>query len=270
MSELTIVTAFFDIGRDSWGRMNRGSNKYLEYFRHWASIQNKVIIYTAPQYAEVAFKIREECGRADRTEIVVIDDVFAYDAEMYHRIRHVMENKYAWYFRYRLRVPESWNYNYNYVVSLKPYFVKDAVEAGRAKGMIAWVDFGFDHGGSTFPKSEEFNFLWDYDFSHHIHVGLDRPLDERPIFNIVRNLTTYIRGNIMIAPDDLWLTFQKLYRQAMWSLTSCGLADDDQTLTLMAYREKPEIFKFYSMPTWGGDDESFRRTSPNRDYSEAN
>ena len=41
---------------------------------------------------------------------------------------------------------------------LKQWCVKDAVEKGIAKGMIAWIDFGYNHGGKYYLKKEEFDF----------------------------------------------------------------------------------------------------------------
>lgn len=39
MSELTIVTAYFDIGRNKWKGFERGNNKYINYFKFWARIK---------------------------------------------------------------------------------------------------------------------------------------------------------------------------------------------------------------------------------------
>ncbi len=252
MGELTLVTAFFDLGRGKWKGYERGNSKYLQYFAHWATIRNNLIVYTEPQYADEIMKIRKEFGREKQTKIVCIEDIYSYDKEIYDKIKNVMKNKYTWYFRYRLKTPECWNYKYNYIMALKSHFVIDAMKCGWAEGDIAWIDFGFDHGGDNFRVEKEFDFLWKYDFSHHIHIGQERELDDRPIFNIVRNLTVYLRGNVIIAHDNLWVTFHKLLREAVLNLAACGLADDDQTLMLMAYRAKPELFKLHPWKTWGG------------------
>ena len=40
MSDITIVTAYFDIGRGNWNNSERGNNKYINYFKFWARIKN--------------------------------------------------------------------------------------------------------------------------------------------------------------------------------------------------------------------------------------
>ena len=58
---------------------------------------------------------------------------------------------------------------------------------------------------------------------------------------------TYIAGAVTIAPVSLWQELADLYRQAAISLGQCGFADDDQTLAVMAYRAKPELFEVHQM-----------------------
>ena len=54
MSELTLVTDFFDIGRgkDKNSELRRTSAKYMEEFKRWARIRNHLIVYTDPGSAE--------------------------------------------------------------------------------------------------------------------------------------------------------------------------------------------------------------------------
>lgn len=114
------------------------------------------------------------------------------------------------------------------------------------------MDFGYNHGGKDgLINANDFNFLWEYDFSPKIHLFTERPLDkERPIFDVVRSMDVYIRGNLMIAPDFLWKEFHTLSVNSMISLTRCGLCDDDQTISLMAYYENPDLFEIHDVNYW--------------------
>ncbi len=59
--EVTIITAFFDIGRGNWqGKMQRSNEKYFEYFDFWARIKNKIVVYTEPQYKQKVLDIRRK------------------------------------------------------------------------------------------------------------------------------------------------------------------------------------------------------------------
>lgn len=250
MSEITIVSAFFDIGRGNMQGFERSSNKYVEYFKFWARMRNKLVVYTDKITAEQVLKIRDEFKLQDRTQVIIIDNVYALEPEVYEQIQKALANEAAINFRNYPKNPESWNPRYNYVTFLKPYFVADAVKKGYVDGMIAWVDFGYNHGGENCIHSSEFDFLWCYDFSPQIHLFAMEQPDDMPIFEVVKTMRAYIAGAIMVAPAELWIDFAKLYKESMLHLTHCGFADDDQTLSIMAYRERPELFEIHPVDDW--------------------
>ena len=43
--EITIVTAFFDIGREGWGRYTRSNDQYFQKFSEWTVLQNRLVVY---------------------------------------------------------------------------------------------------------------------------------------------------------------------------------------------------------------------------------
>ena len=51
MTEITLVTAFFDIGRSSFPIYARSNDRFFDYFYFWARIQNDLIVYCAPEDA---------------------------------------------------------------------------------------------------------------------------------------------------------------------------------------------------------------------------
>ena len=253
MSEITLVTSYFDIGRGNWKKHTRSTNKYINYFKFWARIKNNLIIYTSPEFKDKILEIRKSFGLEHKTKIIIIEDYTKIDSTLYNRIKSVMSNNLAksFYFKHDIGRPEVFDYNYNYVVMLKFYCIMDAIKNNYANGIIAWIDFGFGHGGNdgiTNPK--EFDFLWQYNFSPKIHLFASQEITSRPIFDIVKGLDVYIRGNIMIAPDYLWKEYFSLAKESMLSLLRCGLCDDDQTIELMAYKEKPELFEIHLTKYW--------------------
>lgn len=253
MSDITLVTAYFDIGRGNWKKQTRGNNKYIEYFKFWARLKNNLIIYTTSEFKETIFNIRKNFGLENKTKIIIINDYTDFDENLYTRIKTVMNNNLSktFYFKHDIHRPEVWNWDYNYIVMLKFYCMFDVVQNNYANGTLAWIDFGFNHGGNDgIINPEEFNFLWQYKFSPKIHLFASKKIDERPIFDIIKSLDVYIRGNIMIAPDYLWKEYFYLTKQSMITLLRCGLCDDDQTIELMAYLEKPELFELHITKTW--------------------
>lgn len=250
MAEITIVTALFDVGRKKWTDFERDTETYLEYFKFWARLRNKVIIYTDRITGEKVLKIREEFGLQDRTKVIVIDCIEECDPDIYQRMEKTIANKRTVNYRKYPKNPESYSAKYNYIMLLKSWFVKNAVENGYADGMIAWLDFGYNHGGETYTNSNEFDYLWEYDFSNKIHLFLMTSLDDTPIFEIVYNMDVYFSGGVIVASADKWGDLWSMVRNSMYCLTQCGFVDDDQTLMLMAYREHPEVFEIHYIEDW--------------------
>lgn len=244
--EITIVTGFFNIKRGEWNSFRRSNAEYIEYFALWSKMKNKLIVYVESQeIASEVIAIRDSYGLRDRTTIKIIDNFDALDLELYKHIKLSTNNITQTCFRMKPFNPESFNHNYNYVMLLKEWCVADAVKHNLAEGMIAWVDFGYNHGGKIIHKESDFNFQWKYNFPQKICIFANKDIDDRPIFDIVRSMDVYIMGTIIVAPDYLWGILWDMVRTEMIALCKCGLVDDDQTILLMAYKSNKDLFNLY-------------------------
>lgn len=243
-NKITIVTAFFPINREKWKGFERSNNKYMDNFKFWARIKNDMVIYTTEEFYEDIKNIRKEFNR-ENTKIIKIEDFRKIDEELYKSMDKIAKNKISREFRLSQNNPEVWNTDYDYIMLLKEWCVQDAVKNEYAKGMIAWIDFGYNHGGVYYKKPEEFDFEWKYNFSEKIHLFQINEFDDLPIFEICRRMNSYIIGGVIVAPDNLWNELWNLVRENMLCLNKCGLIDDDQTLLLMSYYQKPELFELH-------------------------
>lgn len=235
--ELTIVTAFFDIGRSNMNEYARSNDKYLEYFKFWARIKNNIVVYTDKFMAEKVKEVREEYGLLDKTTIEVIEDYLSIEPKLYERMEEVSKNQTFLTFRYNDH-PMDNNAKYDYVMLLKAWCLKDAVEKGHAKGMMAWLDFGFNHGGALYTTPEEFDFLWEIKDipNDKITMFSAKEDDNKPIFQVVQSYDVYVMGFNIIMPSELASSFWEDIKEAMNSLINVGFIDDDQTLLLMVSR----------------------------------
>lgn len=245
MKEITIVTAFFDINRKDIKGFNRSNEKYLESFKFWAHIQNNIVVFSDKETIKEVKKIREDYGLLEKTHTVEIEDYLEIDSELYKSINDVMINKQFLDFHLQRNIPEAINSKYNYIMTIKAWCCNEAVKRNLAKEMVAWIDFGFNYGGEFYRKEEEFDFLWQYDFSDKIHLFQVNELDNCLPFEIIRRNNSYFQGGEIVAPDYLWSELWQLVRENMMSLNRAGLADDDQILYLMSYRQRPEIFELH-------------------------
>lgn len=263
MSEISLVTAFFNIGRENFKAIPRTDDTYLDNFKFWSRMNNHLVVYTDSITGEKVKEIRKKYGLEEKTNIVVIDDIESIEPEILNKMLSIKSSE--WFERFRILPNATSNIpRYSYLMLLKNWFLADAVERGYADGMVAWIDFGFNHGGSLYTKPEEFNYTWEYDFSDKIHLFYYQRIDEKPTYEMVRRLCDSIMGCLYVLPAHLCKTFWELTREAMNHLLAVGLYDDDQMLLLMAYRAKPDLFEmhesdwFLPLKEYGGSHLSIR------------
>lgn len=267
MDKISIVTAFFDIGRKNFKGIPRTNNVYLGYFKFWARLRNDIVIYTESSMQNEILNIRKEFGLENRTKIVIIDDIEEIEPDILKQMESIYNG--YWFKRFRIIPNATSNIpRYSYLMFLKVWFIKDAVEKGLVNGQVAWVDFGFNHGGKLYIYPEDFDFEWQYPFSDKIHLFYRKKLDQKPIYEIVRRLSDCIMGAPFVLPSHYAPTFYKRIKQSINLLLLMGLYDDDQSLLLMAYRSEPEIFEmhlsdwFLPLKEYGGKHLRIRPNNP--------
>lgn len=241
-NKITIVTAFFSLKRGEWEGFERDNKKYFEWFEFWSRIQNDLIIYTDPASKKYIEEIRIKKHGRNNTKIIVIDDYTSIDSNLYLSIKKATETDFNKKLHLYEKNPESWNANYNYVMLLKEWCINDALQKNIIKDsdMIAWVDFGFNHGGEYYLDPNDFNFEWKWNFSNKVHLFYVNEPDDTPIFEIVKLMSTYIQGDIIVAPGNLWKNLWNSVRNNMIAMNKMGFVDDDQIFLLMYYRDEPE------------------------------
>lgn len=87
MDEITIVTAYFNIGREKWKGYERGDNKYINYFDFWAKIKNNIIVYTDKNLVNKVYEIREKYGLKEKTKVIAINNLYDIDVLLYNRMK---------------------------------------------------------------------------------------------------------------------------------------------------------------------------------------
>lgn len=242
--KITMVTAFFPISRTNWKGYERSDQKYLNYFKFWARIKNDLIVYTTPEFKQQIMDIRQNFGR-NNTTIITIEDPLSIDHELYQSIKQVTQIKLSQDFRILPQNPESWNAQYNYIMLIKEWCVNDAIKREITSHTVAWIDFGFNHGGAYYTNPNDFNFEWNYSFSNKVHLFAVNQDDGLPIFEIIRRMNAYIQGGLIVAPTNLWNDLWNFMRQSMIELNHLGLMDDDQVLLLMFVRKYPELCELH-------------------------
>ena len=248
--DVSIVTAFFDIGRTSWhvgGRASefcRSNEQYLRWFGNLAPLQNSMVIFTEEQFVDQVLAVRREHGLESATRVVVANDLFASNgplAAQLGSIKRMMRPE-----LHSLvgdpRAPEYQSAEYVVLCLLKTVFVCTAAKLGLTSSpQIAWIDFGYCRDDERFDRSKP----WRFDCGGRMNMFYLREPDDRPIFDIVKTGDVYFQGCHLVGPEKSWLRLRELVDAAVDSLLTCGLVDDDQTALLMAYRREPGLFRIH-------------------------
>lgn len=257
MSKISIVTAFYDIGRGDWSTsteknggplphyLQRSVDKYIDHFTRMCEINTEIIVYTssdiAPRLAAISPNVK-----------VVEYDYFNLHKELRDKIEVIQKS--PEFIRkinpYQVRNPEYWSKDYVGVTSLKAFYVSDAFERGLITNeFAAWVDFGYCRDDEHIPTSK----IWEYDFTPgfmHYFNYRDPELKQarQQVSMAVQNNIVFIIGGVFVAQKEEWHVLAVDMKEALEHLISLGLVDDDQGLLLMAYFKNPDMYELHKMP----------------------
>lgn len=241
---ITLVTAFFDCNRGESSYQARTNEKYLDYFRFWARLKNKLIIYTTSEFKEKVLSIRQAFNLESRTVVITVDDVWEIEHDIYALMKDVEKKSSFIDWRYRNKDISN-NADYNYIMLMKYWCMQDAVRRKLTAEMVCWFDFGWNHGGEVFSCPEEFDFEWKYGFTSKIHLfSLSDPSNDTGIIRL-QSMTDSIMGSPVICAIEQCSKLYEYCKQSMYSLLSLDCYDDDQMLLRMAYKLHNEDFEIH-------------------------
>jgi protein YibB len=250
MNDITIVTAFFDIGRGDWTPdkglphyLQRTTQTYLERFGHMAKLENPMVIYTSKDLEKEIKFLRQN----RQTEVLVVDfpNSFKPLREMVTKIQKDPEYQ-AKINPMQVRNPEYWNADYVVVNALKSTFVSKAIELGLVKtDLAAWLDFGYCRDESTLNGVQKWSYPFNKDKIHFFNI---KDWKEGTIIqDVIANNDVHITGPCIVAGKELWPKLEHLIYHSVNELVKNNLIDDDQTMLLMAYLFQPELFELHKV-----------------------
>jgi protein YibB len=242
---VTIVTAFVDIGRGHWeGVKNnraippyikRDTETYFNRFERLTKLKNPIVCFTESKFFDRIKAMREDI------ELIAIDTVFEDHKHLINAIDTIQQDPVFIQFVNNPSSPEYWSPQYVAINFMKSHFVDYAVSQGWCKtGTAAWIDFGYVRDEVYCPEGK----TWQFDTEGKINLFcMNQYTHTKPIFDIVRTGEVYMQGCHIVAPNTEWKVLKQLVNDSLSNLFNIGLVDDDQTLLLMAYRSAPEMFK---------------------------
>lgn len=241
--KVTLVTAFFSINRGSWKKDRRSDRKYFEFFKYWAGIRNDLIVYIEDESLKSEILDVRSKVSGVTTEVVVVDDIFNEDQELYLGLKNVNYSKLN---AYRLLPdnPESINPEYNYIMMMKYHLLAQAIREFKITNNIAWIDFGYDHGGGNYSQDYfDFELKYQSDCVTMFSLFDVNTIDNLSAIDLILKMETVIQGSFVIGPADKMILMANDAIEAQKNLNCCGIMDDDQITLLMAYYKRKENYK---------------------------
>lgn len=271
MDDITIVTAFFDIGRNSWNDdFKRSADFYIESFLNFLQYPYNMICYIDDRYIETVLDVYANSPYKNKRFIPInqewldaniaswkklhidkqIIQCYYYKELLENRLRFMYPNGAPEENRRNHLYPENEFPEYNAINHSKIDFIVDSIINGFITTYYTcWCDFGYfnsQHSGdsSTFPKqlldSNKFH-KSKLSFLLKNEVG---ELDKDMIYTLVVAPEVFT-GTFFAGPSLLMLKFQKLYHQCVEELYRNGISDDDQHIYLRCYLKDPDFFDIH-------------------------
>lgn len=248
-SSITIVTAFFDIGRGNWTsnkgfspHLERTADTYIQYFENLSKLDNDMIIFTSSDLKPQIEKIRE----GKRTIVISIDinNKFKYINKRIKKIQNDSEFKDKLETR-QLINPEYWSSDYVLVCNLKTYFVNKAIRLNLINSdMVAWVDFGYCRNSEVTAGLTQWNYPFNKEKVNFFTVkrGLKVKTISQAFEHMINN-RSYIIGGAIVATQQKWKEFYNLVCYCQIKTLKNNIVDDDQGIFIMCYHFKPKLIK---------------------------
>ncbi|WP_272678291.1 WlaTC/HtrL family glycosyltransferase [Providencia sp. PROV137] len=244
---ISIVTAFFDIGKASWNAQNGKENRlartadtYFDYFNKLAQLENEIIVFTSHEYEKRILELRE--GRP--TKVITLD-LFS---KFKHTLSKISSIQLSEEYKNKIRPqeavnPECWSEKYVLVTNLKYYFVHKAIESGLVSNeLVAWVDFGYCRKNKTTYGIKNWYHPFDENKIHLFTIRDDFKIEPLDIVvgRALRN-EVFIAGSPIVGSQNLWRRFYLITSEIQRRYLKIGIVDDDQGTLLIAATENPEL-----------------------------
>jgi protein YibB len=250
MSEISIVTVFFDIGRGEWTPDNglpdyltRSTDKYFEYFGRMAKLENEMVVFTSNDLVDRVKELRGD----KPTHIITLDFASSFTKLRNEIVRVQTDPEYIKKINpSQLKNPEYWNADYVVINALKSSFVMQAIKSGAITNeMVAWLDFGYCRDESVLNGINK----WTTNLNNEkIHFfNLKDWVEGTTILDVISENDVHVTGPCIIAPTKLWPALEGLVHHSIGELLKNDLIDDDQTLLLMSYLFQPDLFELHKI-----------------------
>ncbi len=246
---ITIVTAFFDIGRGNLQSkeelpdyMTRTNDTYFEYFSNLATLDNPMVIFSDNKHIERIKNIR-----GNKPTTVIPFSIKKFEKTL-KRIQEI-QNSEEFISKVRpdlLKNIEYWNNKYVLVTNLKSYFVNKTIKDGLVQtDLVSWIDFGYVRSLETLNNIKKWEYHFSNDKIHFFTIRKNYPLNKlSDVYRAIFNNIVFVIGGAIVSHKKNWGSFFKENLSNQKFLLNNNIVDDDQGVFLMTTIREKDKFKF--------------------------
>ena len=261
MSGVTLVTAFYDIGRSEWNsQFTRKSQEYIESFRLFLNYDHDMIIYIDSRHFDALSKMVESSPYSKNKRLIPIDEAWLKENiwawSCLEREQEIMASDFYRNLiphRIAARYPENVNPKYTIITHSKVDFVCNAIDLGMiSTEMVVWVDFGYFHNKTQEKHipSKHFDLSKIDEKKINLCGMIEIDDKDRDILYTLRHAPVKICAYLFAATKNNMKVFQNLSHQALKVYQDAGIADDEQAVWLLCYFGNETLFKIHYFAEW--------------------
>jgi hypothetical protein len=261
--DITLVTAFFDIGRSNWSSFTRSTECYINSFIHYYNYDYKMIIFIDDRYIDV---VKEKISKMNSTTsenktLIPINSTWLdeniYSWRQIDSVKEVMSSEYYKNIcsnRIKNGYPENVYAEYNLIniskIDFICYAINNILTIGNTDtNFICWSDFGYF---SSILNNNTDNFPYTsldirYFNTKKINFCLRNKLNENDkdyIYSLLNAPQTFT-GTFWGANCKNMKLFQTLVHDEVNEMIKNNIFDDDQHIYLRCFLKNPSSFELY-------------------------
>jgi len=245
----TLVTAFFDIGRDSWKHYNRTLVDYLAGFRNVLRTQAPLVVFVGPEMVKMVEEVRCQVPFPTITVGMAFEQIHMY--RHFDRLNEIQADPNYATGHPNPVAPEVCKPYYNAMVANKMAFLHEATVLDPNSDYFIWIDAGFTHNTVDLSKQS-------FDPTNLTRVSDRMTFTALEPVNTAKNdprefFLQYhdaIVGGVFGGPRAVIRKVYPLYYDLVAELLDTGIKDDDQYYNTLLAKRYPNLVRIIMVKSW--------------------
>jgi len=240
----TIITAFFDIGRDKWSHYTRSVDKYLHNAKRMLSLQDDMIIFIEHKFIDFVKQVRKNIK--NKTTIIPLNIQDLYWYQYLNQIQTIMDSS---EFKNNLinpKCPEVSNPLYDIIMFSKTMLINLAILNNLSNHEhYVWLDFGIH------DNMLKDNMLNTKLFNKGIGDKIKFLCREYPkssdlnLHSFFKSNTNRFAGTMFSGHKNYLVKFNELLHTDIINALNNNIIDCDQNFFSNVYIKNPDMFDLY-------------------------